>query len=212
MLREAVRVLAAKGLVAARPKTGTRVRPRSQWNIGDPDVLHWRARDEPGHELYAETTEIRLALEPLAARLAATRATDEEIDGIEEAFRGMEAGVGVQEAYLAADLLFHDRILAACHNELLGHLGGVLRSVLRTTFEFTTSSRTSRRRALPLHGAIAAAIRRHKEDEAEDAARTLIADTAADLQRARRDRVQSLAAAADERRARQRVGPIDCPR
>ena len=98
----------------------------------------------------------------------------------------MKAGVGTQAAYLAADLLFHDRILAACHNELLGHLGGVLRGVLRKTFEFTTTPATSRRRALPLHAAIIDAIRDHDGDEAETAARILIADTIADLERARR--------------------------
>jgi DNA-binding FadR family transcriptional regulator len=186
VVREAVRVLAAKGLVEARPKTGTRVRPRSDWNIGDPDVLSWRLETSPNHELFAETVEIRLALEPLAARLAAARATDAEIAGITEALEGMKAGVATQAAYLAADLLFHDRILAACHNELLGHLGGVLRGVLRKTFEFTTTPATSRRRALPLHAAIIDAIRDRDGDAAETAARILIADTIADLERARR--------------------------
>ena len=186
VVREAVRVLAAKGLVEARPKTGTRVRPRSEWNIGDPDVLNWRLESSPDHQLLGESIEIRLALEPLAARLAAARASDAEIAGITEAFEGMKAGVSQQESYLAADLLFHDRILAACHNELLGHLGGVLRGVLRKTFEFTTTPATSRRRALPLHGAIIGAIRDREGDEAEAAARRLIADTTADLERARR--------------------------
>ena len=79
VLREAVRVLAAKGLVQARPKTGTRVRERGDWNILDPDVLSWRTEASDDHKLYEETTEIRLAIEPLAARLAATRATDEEV-------------------------------------------------------------------------------------------------------------------------------------
>ena len=69
VLREAVRVLAAKGLVLARPKTGTRVRERSDWNILDPDVLSWRAEAGYDQKLYEETTEVRLAIEPLAARL-----------------------------------------------------------------------------------------------------------------------------------------------
>ena len=97
---------------------------------------------------------MRLGIEPLASRLAATRALDEEAAGIAEAFAAMEAGVDDQAAYLAADLQFHDRILGACHNELLGHLGGVLRGVLRTTFKLTTTPKRSRRRALPLHRAI----------------------------------------------------------
>lgn len=183
VLREAVRVLAAKGLVEARPKTGTRVRPRAEWNILDPDVLSWRAEASNDSRLYEETTEVRRAIEPLAARLAATRATDDETAGIVEAYTDMETGVDDQVAYLAADLRFHDRILAASHNELLGHLGVVLRAVLRTTFELTTTPRRSRRRALPLHKAIIDNIAAGDEDGAEAAAQTLIADTAADIRR-----------------------------
>src|SRR4029453_10155921 len=103
VLREAVRVLAAKGLVDARPKIGTRVRARADWNILDPDVLSWRAEASNDSRLYEETTEVRLAIEPLAARLAATRATEDEITGITEAYTAMETGVGDQVAYLAAD-------------------------------------------------------------------------------------------------------------
>jgi GntR family transcriptional regulator, galactonate operon transcriptional repressor len=183
VLREAVRVLAAKGLVGARPKTGTRVRPRAEWNILDPDVLSWRVEASNDSTLYQETTEIRLAIEPLAARLAATRALDEEIAAIAEAYSAMEAGVKDQFAYLAADLNSHDRILSACHNELLGHLGGILRGVLRATFELTTTPPRSRRRALPLHKAILDGIAERDEDRAEEAARVLIADTAADIKR-----------------------------
>ena len=183
VLREAVRVLAAKGLVQARPKIGTRVRDRSEWNILDPDVLSWRTEASHDQKLYEETTEVRLAIEPLAARLAATRATDEQVAAITEAFAGMEAGVDDQPAYLAADLEFHTRILASCHNELLEHLGRVLRAVLRATFSLTTTPSRSRRRALPLHSAILEGIVAGDEDAAEIAARTLIADTAADIRR-----------------------------
>jgi GntR family galactonate operon transcriptional repressor len=183
VLREAVRVLAAKGLVEARPKTGTRVRARATWNILDPDVLSWRVEATNDRKLYEETTEMRLAIEPFAARLAATRAGRDETTAIAEAYGAMEAGVDDQAAYLAADLQFHDRILAACHNELLGHLAGVLRGVLRTTFEYTTTPQSSRRRALPLHRAILDGIAARDGDRAETAARTLIADTAADIRR-----------------------------
>jgi DNA-binding FadR family transcriptional regulator len=186
VMREAVKVLAAKGLVHARPKTGTRVRPRSEWNIVDPDVLAWRVEAGADSELYELVTEARVGIEPQAARLCASRATPEEIAEIGEAYDAMAAGVKDAPAYLAADLQFHDRILAACHNELLGHLGGVLRTVFRTTFEYTTASATSRRRALPLHRAILDGIAAHDGDAAELAARTLIADTAADLRRSAR--------------------------
>ena len=184
VLREAVRVLAAKGLVEARPKTGTRVRRREEWNILDPDVLSWRvvgAAHDP--QLYAEMTEVRLAIEPIATRLAATRMTDDELTAVEEAYLAMEEGVTDQAAYLAADLQFHDRILAGCHNEFLTHLGVVLRAVLQNTFELTTRPRSSRKRALPLHRGIYEGLAARDEDRAEAAARALIADTTADIQR-----------------------------
>ncbi len=183
VLREAVRVLAAKGLVHARPKTGTRVRPRAEWNMADPDVLTWRVQAGPDNELYEQVTEVRLGLEPQAARLAADRATNDEIAAIREAYNSMEAGVGSKVEYLAADLLFHQLILLACHNELLGHLGGVLRDLFRTTFEFTTTSPTSRRRALPLHRAILDGIASRDGDAADTAMRKLIDDTATDIRR-----------------------------
>ena len=81
VLREAVRVLAAKGLVHAQPKTGTRVRPRSEWNIADPDVLAWRVEAGADSELYQQVTEVRIGIEPQAARLSAERATDERDRG-----------------------------------------------------------------------------------------------------------------------------------
>ena len=183
VLREAVRVLAAKGLVEARPKTGTRVRRREAWNILDPDVLSWRVGATHDARLYAEMTEVRLAIEPIAAYLGATRMSDEELAAVEEAYAAMEAAVGDQDAYLAADLRFHDRILAGCHNELLAHLGIVLHAVLQTTFELTTRPRSSRKRALPLHRAIYEGLVARDEDRAEAAARALIADTMVDIER-----------------------------
>jgi DNA-binding FadR family transcriptional regulator len=128
-------------------------------------------------------TEVRLAIEPIATRLAATRMTDDELSAVEEAYLAMEEGVTDQAAYLAADLQFHDRILGGCHNEFLTHLGVVLRAVLQNTFELTTRPRSSRKRALPLHRAIYDGLAARDEDRAEVAARLLIADTTADIKR-----------------------------
>src|SRR3989442_812151 len=86
VLREAVKVLAAKRLVQSRPKTGTRVRPRSEWNLIDPDVLAWQLEAGPTREFFEDALELRQLIEPAAARLAAHRATDEEIVALEKAF------------------------------------------------------------------------------------------------------------------------------
>src|SRR5262249_28543630 len=92
-LREAIKVLAAKGLVEARPKTGTRVRSRDAWNLLDPDVLAWRQDGAPPLRFVRSVTELRAIIEPGAAALAATRATTADLAAMERAYLDMEAAV-----------------------------------------------------------------------------------------------------------------------
>jgi GntR family transcriptional regulator, galactonate operon transcriptional repressor len=179
VLREAVKVLAAKGLVEARPKTGTRVRPRRAWNLLDPDVLGWRSEATPDGEFFRNIVELRRIVEPEATRLAAERATEAEIAAIESVFHEMEAAFDDMDAYLEPDLRFHELILEACHNELLAHMAGTMRAVFRALF-VATIPRTvdTSRRATALHGDILAAVAARSGDAAERAMRTLIEDTA----------------------------------
>src|SRR5437762_9890658 len=79
VLREATKVLAAKRLVESRPKTGTRVRPRKDWNLLDPDVLAWQVEAGADAEFLAQALEVRRMIEPAAARLAAERATPAQV-------------------------------------------------------------------------------------------------------------------------------------
>ena len=131
-------MLAAKGLVHAQPKTGTRVRPRSEWNIADPDVLAWRVEAGADRELTNRLPRYESASSLRRRGSPPREPPTSEIEAIREAYRAMEAGVKDQAAYLAADLLFHERILGACHNELLEHLGPALRAVFRAMFTYTT--------------------------------------------------------------------------
>ncbi len=73
-LREAIKVLAAKGLVEARPKVGTRVTPRESWNLLDPDVMAWQHDDALTPSFLRKLTEVRAVIEPQAAAFAAQRA------------------------------------------------------------------------------------------------------------------------------------------
>lgn len=66
IIREAMKSLAAKGLVSIRPRTGTHVLPRSKWNLFDPSVLDWYARLPPDKKLMADLMELRQAIEPQA--------------------------------------------------------------------------------------------------------------------------------------------------
>ena len=138
VVREAVKVLAAKGLIVSRPKTGTQVRDRRYWHMLDPDVLAWRLEAEPGDDFYVDVFETRRLIEPAVAALAATRASDDEIAELEAAFaRWRSAAASDMEAYIEADVRFHEVILAGCHNELLTHLGSTLRGVFRASFTRT---------------------------------------------------------------------------
>jgi DNA-binding FadR family transcriptional regulator len=181
VLREVVKVLAAKGLVESRPKTGTRVRPRRQWNLLDPDVLAWQVEAGPDEPFLEAALERRRLIEPAAARLAAERATDEEIAALEAAHEGMEAAGENLDLFMEPDLRFHTVLLEASHNELLEHMAGILTSVLRILFSNAQRPPGAFGRAAGLHGAVVDAIVARDPDAAEAALLRLSDDTAGNV-------------------------------
>jgi DNA-binding FadR family transcriptional regulator len=182
VLREAIKVLAAKGLVESRPRTGTRVRPRYAWNLLDPDVLAWQRDVVPPAAFLRKLTEVRLIVEPSACELAAQRARATELRAIDEAYRDMEAalswGVEDYEAFDRADMRFHLAIVRACGNELLEQMGQVVYSGLLLMFQATSRRRGQARASLPKHRAILDAIRRRNGQRAGQAMRRLVRTTA----------------------------------
>ncbi len=186
VLREAIKVLAAKGLVESRPKTGTRVRPRSDWNLLDPDVLAWQLEAGPTREFLEHALELRRMIEPGAARLAAERATDDEITALEEAHAAMTEANDL-DAWIAPDVLFHSIVLRAARNELLERLSPIVSAMLRTLFMVSSRPPRTFARALPLHQAIIDAIRAHDPELAEGATLRLLKDTDRNTKRALRE-------------------------
>jgi DNA-binding FadR family transcriptional regulator len=177
VVREAIKVLAAKGLVESRPKVGTRVRPRRDWNLLDPDVLAWQIEAGPDALFLEQALELRRMIEPAAARLAAERATDAEIAALYEAYEEMAAAGDDLDAFMGPDLRFHSLLLEACGNELLEHMSEIFTVVLRTVFAYSSSSSRSYPRAARRHRAIAKAIEAGDPDAAERAVLRLIDDT-----------------------------------
>ncbi|WP_191060521.1 FadR/GntR family transcriptional regulator [Geminicoccus harenae] len=182
-IREAMRVLAAKGLIELRQRTGGRIRPMADWNLLDPDVLAWidPFRLEPG--LMAELAEVRLAIEPQAARGAALRATLADVEAIQVQFSTMEATALEADlaAFYAADLSFHAGIFDASHNRFLTQLGRALMPALDRAFDLHRHHVLRREdpthlrwRICPMHGAILDAIRRQDSAGAEQAMRLVI--------------------------------------
>lgn len=181
VVREAVKVLAAKGLVASRPKTGTRVRPRVHWNLLDPDVLAWRLEGLPRGAFLAKLTQVRLIIEPGAAELAARRGGAAELASLEAALRDMRAALDLSppdhEAYNEADIRFHRAIVQACDNEILEQIGAIVNTTLLVAFHAAVLVPGLARSALPRHQAILDAIRRRQPNRARAAMRVLVEKT-----------------------------------
>ncbi len=183
VLREAIKVLGAKGLVEARPRVGTRVSARNRWRLMDPDVLAWQSETGLDERFLRNLAEVRYVIEPAATRLAAQRATEEEIHMIEEAYKQMEAHVVHSEAFIVADMQFHFGILAACHNEILEQMSSAIGEALEASRVVTIEVPGSATAHLPLHKVLVEAIREREPDAAESAMRKLIERVQSDIDR-----------------------------
>ncbi|MFI0776817.1 FadR/GntR family transcriptional regulator [Streptomyces sp. NPDC021212] len=131
VMRESLKVLAGKGLIDARQKRGTYVRPRSAWNLLDADVIRWRMAGGDGERLMRDLTDVRSVVEPAAAHRAALRRTDADLTALDAALTAMERARGDLAAEADADAAFHRALLAATGNELLARFDLVLEPGLR---------------------------------------------------------------------------------
>jgi DNA-binding FadR family transcriptional regulator len=192
-IREAIKVLTAKGLVEVRRKTGTRVRPRKDWNALDPDVVAWQFSGGGLPAAISDLLELREIIEPICARMAAERATTEEVAGIEKALLEMERSVGKTTASVEADLLFHLAILEATHNSFMLPFGALIQAALRASFRRTNRDRGAYQQTLMKHRMVLTAIKSKNPGTAEEAMRAV-------LNGARRDIQQSLDAKAQTKR------------
>ncbi|MGX6447024.1 FadR/GntR family transcriptional regulator [Patulibacter sp. S7RM1-6] len=132
-LREALKVLGAKGLVDARPRRGTYPLPRAAWNALDPDVLRWTLSAGRNDALFAQLQEVRAIVEPAAARLAAERGAPEAVEAMRGALAAMESAgaAGDVDGVAEADVAFHRLLAAATGNGLLGPIQEVVLVGLR---------------------------------------------------------------------------------
>ena len=135
--REAVKSLAAKGLITSRARQGIRVLPESEWNLFDADVLRWMRDSNPSLELLREFTELRVAVEPEAAMLAAQRQNLRKIEVIKEALDRMKKAESGLDDPLESDIAFHLSVLDASGNRFFAQLGRIIDTTLRVSIRFT---------------------------------------------------------------------------
>lgn len=183
VVREAIKSLVAKGLISTGPKVGTRVLGDEQWNWFDPDVITWQAQAGLTPEFLRDLQELRHVVEPAAVRLAAQKATDEDIAEMEEAFLGMKNAIEHGGDYVVHDLRFHQGLLTASHNRMLVQMGKALSALLRTSFELSTRVKDGARSSLPLHRAVLDAVIAHSPARAERALMVLINGANEDIER-----------------------------
>ncbi len=175
-VREAIKMLMAKRLLASRPKVGSRVEPRERWNLLDRDVLAWYATS-PDREAFLRTVqEFRHIIEPEASAFAALRRSDEQMEEIGQACRDM-ASAPTLEARTRADTRFHLAILRAAGNDLLVPLGVLIESAFDHLFKHVTREGDDLDYAQGLHDTIERSIRMKRPEAARRAVRKLLANT-----------------------------------
>ncbi len=179
--REALKYLSAKGLIEARPRSGTRAAAASHWNLLDPDVLRWSLAARPDEKFIRDLYELRSFIEPNAARLAALRRTDAQALAIRKAYEGMAAVEPYSEFNIQSDVLFHECIIDASGNPAMR----CLKSVVTTTMMWSMQLQLGRTRedylsALSDHRRVAEAIEQQEAERAYSVMSALVQDALAD--------------------------------
>ncbi|MEO8386575.1 MAG: FadR/GntR family transcriptional regulator [Betaproteobacteria bacterium] len=176
-LREALRELAAKGLVVAKPKVGTLVRGENNWNFLDEDILAWRLKDHGSARVIEELYELRHLIEPIAASLAAKNAKQNDIAALQKAYAKMEAAGEDGEKVTEPDLNFHRAIIAASGNRLFSSLTHSISAALFINFDFMRDTPRGHRHFMRGHKAVLDAIMKQNSAAARVAMQALIEDS-----------------------------------
>jgi DNA-binding FadR family transcriptional regulator len=175
VMREAVRVLESMHLVESRRRVGVTVRPTSEWNVYDPQVIRWRLAGKDRARQLRSLTVLRSAIEPVAAGLAARHATSEQCAELTRCALGMVANSRGHklEEYLVHDMAFHRVILDASGNEMFARLGDVVAEVLAGRTHHDVMFEDPDPAAVTLHLQVAEAVRAGDAVRAEELTREI---------------------------------------
>lgn len=174
VIRESLKVLETKGLVRGRPRVGTLVCDRAEWNVLDAQILDWMGPDVLSSELLGSILEARRTVEPAAAFLAAARASAQEIADLERACDEMREAEGDLEAFTAADTRFQETLLKASHNKVFHQLSSIIHAALSHVLHASNSATARRDEALDVHRELVDALRLRDGARAEAYSRAIL--------------------------------------
>jgi DNA-binding FadR family transcriptional regulator len=183
--REAVRVLEALRMVRSRPKIGMIVLPVTEWNLFDPQLIRWRLASGDRRALLNQLSQLRAAVEPAAAGLAAANATAEQCTELLRLASVMrkQAVAGDLAGFVEADVAFHSLVFLASGNGLFVQVGEVTAQVLHGRAELHLMPANLQTTALDWHALVAEAVAAGDSVEAERVSRSIVLDSAAELDR-----------------------------
>nr|WP_244488994.1 FadR/GntR family transcriptional regulator [Devosia sp. Root635] len=177
VLREALKTLAAKGMIEARARIGTRVLPRQRWNLFDSDVLSWHFETGPDVELLRSLAEIRIGVEVESAALAASRRSDEQAEAL-LAIANRMGEARTPEEFARTDLAFHRTVAEASGNPFMASVSALVELALTAAFTISSPVEDAALTAAAVksHTRIARAIQAGDADEARLAMKAVITE------------------------------------
>lgn len=173
-VREAVKMLSAKGLISSRPRQGIRIMPEEDWNIFDSDLLRWSLEGKPSLKVLKEFLQMRIAIEPEAAALGARFARPERIAIIKDALERMRAAGENHEEALVADIDFHIAILYSSENRFYIRMRDFVSTALNASIRHTSNIKANQAAVIEEHARVAQAIEAGNPERAKQAMFLLI--------------------------------------
>lgn len=184
VLREAVKMLTAKGMLDARPRRGTIVLPESQWNLSDPEILNWLLDRKGSLPIISEFADMRLAIEPAAVALAAANLTEDTKLVLLDAIERMKAADRGEDDHLEADIAFHVGILQASRNRFFWNMRHTIEVALKFSIRITNRTKGVERASVDDHQRILDHILAGDSQTAETEMRGLLLEARMLLNRA----------------------------
>lgn len=174
VVRESLKILESKGLVRGKPRIGTTVCDKHDWNILDADVLEWMGPHIEDSDLLGCMLEARRTIEPAAAEYAAARATAQEIADLDSAWRQMRDCANDPESFTDADIMFHSVLLTASHNQVFRRLSSAIHAAVKYALHASNVAVKNREDAVAVHGELVEALRMRDRKRARECANRML--------------------------------------